>query len=456
MAEEATFSAGVSAGATGAIATRVRNASFSSLSEEAATVTKQCLLDIIGVTLAGLREPLTQILLDEAAEEGGNPQASILGSGRKASLTQAALVNGSAGHAHDYDDVNSAMSGHPTIPVAPAVLALAEYRGASGEELINALAIGIDAECLVGRYIGPSHYGAGWHSTGTFGSFGAAAASAALMNLDVEATTRAFGIAGTQAAGLKSMFGTMCKPLHAGHAAATGLSAARLAARGFTARTDVLEAEQGFGATQSSNVSEDRLRSALDVPSFVPDTCFKYHAACYLTHSSIEAARTLKKEHALELDDIETVEITVNEGHFGVCNIQQPSTGLEAKFSLRFTAAMALAGLDTGSIDIYTDALTERPELVALRDKTTVLAHLEPRAESLVAITTRDGRNISREENVAIPLRDLELQWQKLETKFRTLVDPVLGSNTSEQLIAWCRELQLHEDLTEFWSLLRH
>lgn len=452
MAEDTTLSEGV----TVAVARRVTNSRFSTLPEEAVTVTKQCLLDIIGVTLAGLREPLTQILLAEVEEEGGNPQASILGSGRKASLTQAALVNGSAGHAHDYDDVNSAMNGHPTIPVAPAVLALAEYRGASGEELINALAAGIDAECLVGRYIGPSHYGAGWHATGTFGSFGAAAASAALMKLDVDATARAFGIAGTQAAGLKSMFGTMCKPLHAGHAAATGLSAARLAARGFTSRTDVLEAEQGFGATQSSSTSEERFRSALDVASFVPDTCFKYHAACYLTQSSIEAARALKEEHALEPDDIETVEITVNEGHFGVCNIEEPSTGLEAKFSLRFTAAMALAGLDTGSIDIFTDELTERPELVALRDKTTVLAHLEPRAESRVAITTRDGRTLSREENVAIPLRDLELQWRKLETKFRTLVDPLLGSNTSEQLIAWCKELETHENLSEFWSLLRH
>ncbi|MEE9253615.1 MAG: MmgE/PrpD family protein [Pseudomonadales bacterium] len=452
MAEDTTLSEGV----TGAVARRVTNSRFSTLPEEAVTVTKQCLLDIIGVTLAGLSEPLSQILLEEAAEEGGNPQASILGSGRKASLTQAALVNGSAGHAHDYDDVNNAMGGHPTIPVAPAALALAEYGGASGEELINALATGIDAECLVGRYIGPSHYGAGWHATGTFGTFGAAAASAALMNLDADATARAFGIAGTQAAGLKSMFGTMCKPLHAGHAAATGLSAARLAARGFTARTDVLEAEQGFGATQSSSTSEERFRHALDVASFVPDTCFKYHAACYLTHSSIEAARALKAEHAIEPDDIESVEITVNEGHFGVCNIQEPSTGLEAKFSLRFTAAMALAGLDTASIDIYTDALTEQPELVALRDKTTVAAHAEPRAESRVAITTRDGRTLAREENVGIPLRDLELQWQKLETKFRTLVDPVLGSNTSEQLIAWCRELETHEDLSEFWSLLRN
>lgn len=448
--------AALSQGVTASIARRVADATFAGLSPEALTVTKQCLLDVIGVTLAGLREPLTQILLEETEDEGGNPQASILGAGRKASLAQAALVNGSAGHAHDYDDVNSAMSGHPTIPVAPAVLALAEYHGATGQELINALATGIDAECLVGRYIGPSHYGAGWHATGTFGSFGSAAASAALMKLDADATSRAFGIAGTQAAGLKSMFGTMCKPLHAGHAAATGLSAARLAARGFTSRTDVLEAEQGFGATQSKSPSDERLYEALSVPSFVPDTCFKYHAACYLTHSSIEATKALKEAHGLGPEDIETVEITVNAGHLGVCNIQEPSTGLEAKFSLRFTAAMALAGLNTASIDIFTDELTRDPTLVALRDKTRVRQYDDPRAESRVDITTSDGRTLTREENVGIPLRDLELQWQKLEAKFRALVDPMLGSNTAEQLVNWCKILEQHDDLTEFWNLLRN
>lgn len=443
-------------GITGAIARRVAGSDFDSLPREAVTVTKQCLLDVVGVTLAGLREPLVRILLAQAEEEGGNAQASILGGGRKVTLPQAALVNGAAGHAHDYDDVNNAMSGHPTVPVAPAALALAEHGRASGAQLINALAAGIDAECLVGRYMGPSHYATGWHATGTFGSFGAAAASAALMQLDADATARAFGIAGTQAAGLKSMFGTMCKPLHAGHAAATGLTAARLAARAFTARTDVLETAQGFGATQSSSTSEERFRRALEVASFVPDTCFKYHAACYLTHSSIEAAKALKAEHNLDPEDVESVEIQVAEGHFGVCNIQEPHTGLEAKFSLRFTAAMALAGLDTASIDIFTDDLTRRPELIALRDRTRVVAHAEPRAESRVCITTRDGRTLTREENVGIPLRDLALQWDKLEAKFRTLVDPLLGSNTSAQLITWCRELENHDDLSELWALLRH
>ncbi|MEJ2131963.1 MAG: hypothetical protein P8Y95_10165 [Gammaproteobacteria bacterium] len=166
--------------------------------------------------------------------------------------------------------------------------------------------------------------------------------------------------------------------------------------------------------------------------------------------------KALKEAHGLGPQDIEAVEITVNAGHLGVCNIQEPSTGLEAKFSLRFTAAMALAGLNTASIDIFTDELTRDPTLVALRDKTRVLKYDDARAESRVDITTTEGRTLSREENVGIPLRDLELQWQKLEAKFRALVDPVLGSNTAEQLVNWCKTLEQHDDLTEFWNLLRN
>ncbi len=167
------------------------------------------------------------------------------------------MINGAAGHAHDYDDVHMAMNGHPTVPVAPAVLALAEHHHKGAHALLAAFAAGVDTECIIGRYIGASHYAEGWHATGTLGSFGAAAAAANLLELDAEATARALGIAGTQAAGLKSQFGTMCKPLHAGHAAATGVQAARLAARGFTSRTDILEIPAGF----RGNARTQRIRA---------------------------------------------------------------------------------------------------------------------------------------------------------------------------------------------------
>lgn len=428
-------------GPTLELARRIAQTQFDTLSAEAATAASQALLDFLGVTVAGAEEPLARILRDSAAEEGGHPQARVLGTRDRASVRQAALVNGAAGHAHDYDDVHDAMVGHPTVPVAPAVLALAEHLDSSGARVLEAFCAGVDTECIIGRYAGPSHYARGWHATATLGSFGAAAAAARLLGLDETGIATALGIAGTQAAGLKCQFGTMCKPLHAGHAAATGVEAALLAARGFTSRPDVLETHQGFMATQSDTPSLDRFYAALATREFVPDICFKYHAACYLTHSAIEAALQLRRTHALTPQKVEAVDVWVNAGHFDVCNIQQPATGLEAKFSLRFTVALALAGEDTASIRLFTDALTRRRDLVALRDRVTIHAHASPRPETRVRIRTRDGASAETEANVAIPATDLDAQWQRLAEKFHTLAAPTLGSAAADAVEDHCRHL---------------
>jgi 2-methylcitrate dehydratase PrpD len=435
------------------LAARLSGAHYATLPDAASEVAKQCLLDFIGVALAGSDEPLTRILHDDQRESGGNPQASLIGLGAHATTEQAALINGAASHAHDYDDVHSAMYGHPTVPVAPAALALAEYLGRSGIELLTAFAKGVDAECIVGRYMGPSHYATGWHATATFGALGAAAACASLLGLDERGTAQALGIAATQAAGLKAQFGTMCKPLHAGHAAATGLIAARLAARGFTSRDNMLETAQGFAATQSTSADRAAFEAAMARTSFLPDVCFKYHAACYLTHSSIEAARSLAVAHKLRPADILEVEVTVDRGHFGVCNIEQPATGLEGKFSLRFTTAMALAGIDTASIDVFTDELTQRPELVELRDRVRVVAWEHPRPGSRVRITIA-GSTLEAEANVAIPMRDLDAQWVRLEDKFHALVDGRLGLDAANRVVALCRDLDRQRSLAPLLAII--
>jgi 2-methylcitrate dehydratase PrpD len=287
----------------------------------------------------------------------------------------------------------------------------------------------------------------GWHATGTLGSLGAAAAAANLMGLDAETTARALGIATTQAAGLKSQFGTMCKPLHAGHAAMTGLTAARLAAKGFTSRTDMLETEQGLAATQSTTASEERFEKAMRVDSYVPDICFKYHAACYLTHSAIEATRRLVEAHGLTPNDVDHIELTVDPGHFRVCNIQAPSSGLEAKFSLRFTTAMALAGEDTAGIDSYTEELTQQADLVALRDKVKVTAWGDPNPETRVRIRA-GGSEHAAELNVGIPNRDLDEQWTKLTSKCLALTGNPSISDA-------CRALGQTQDLSAFFELIR-
>ncbi|MDE0055242.1 MAG: MmgE/PrpD family protein, partial [Gammaproteobacteria bacterium] len=228
------------------------------------------------------------------------------------------------------------------------------------------------------------------------------------------------------------------------------------AKRGYSSRSNILEAAQGFGATQSDEVSPEQFeRDIAAVDSFVPDTNYKYHAAGYLVHSAIEAARALQADHDLDVDDIDSIEIKVDSGHFTTVNIPAPSTGLEAKFSLRFAVAMALHGVDTARIESFNDDIVKDPALIETRDKAHVVAFDEPAADTRVTIATTDGRTVSLEENVAIPERDLDLQWRKLEAKFHSLVDPLLGSDVADELIAWCRDLDNREDLDEFWDLLR-
>lgn len=439
---------------TARLATRIASADFDAVPMNAREVSKQALMDFIGVTIAGMEEPLARILREDAAEQGGHAQATIIGTADKVSVQQAALINGSAGHAHDYDDVQMDMSGHPTVPVAPVVLALAEQNGQSGKDVITAFAAGVDAECIISRFAGASHYQQGWHSTGTMGSFGAAAAAAVMLGLDDHQTALALGIAGTQAAGLKAQFGTMCKPLHAGHAAATGTQAATLAAKGFTSRDDILEVEQGFVDTQSSSADPTKFDRALQVPAYTPDICFKYHAACYMTHSAIEATNNLCNRNAFDPNQIKSVTVLVDEGHFKVCNIAEPKSGLEAKFSLRFTVAMALAGVDTSSIDIFTDELTQDPALTRFRDLVTVQAHETKNPDTIVKIETLDGQIHTETFNVAVPMTDLDQQWDKLERKFRALVTPRLGEERSNELIGLCHKLDQLDDLTPLFAAL--
>jgi 2-methylcitrate dehydratase PrpD len=197
---------------TRTLAAQASAVAYEAVPDPVRTLARQCILDYYGVALAGAADPLARILLDEALDAGGAPQASVIADAARLPILAAALVNGAAGHALDYDDVNLAMPGHTTVAILPALLALAEHRKSSGREVIAAFVAGYETACRIGSALRPGHYERGFHATGTVGAFGAAAACARLLGLDAETTARALGIAGTQAAGLKSQFGTMCKP----------------------------------------------------------------------------------------------------------------------------------------------------------------------------------------------------------------------------------------------------
>jgi len=405
------------------------------LPEEVRLLARQCLLDWLAVTLAGSREDLARILITEAEEQGGAPAATIIGHRLRTSPQQAALVNGAASHALDYDDVNMTMGGHPTAPLVAAILPLAEARNASGAQLLAAFVAGYETLCRVGALVAPGHYARGFHATATVGSFGAAAAAANLLGLGAQRTATALGIAGTQAAGLKSMFGTMCKPLHAGKAARNGLLAASLAARGFTSRDDVLECAQGFADTQSPDFRPDRALAPPRNGWHVLDNLFKYHAACYLTHAPIECARVLRQTPGFDPAAVREARLKVESGAARVCHIPAPRTGLEAKFSLRLTTAMALAGLDTAGLDSYSEKTAGDPRLVALRDKVTVDFQPDwPHTVAELELALADGRVLRARHDSGIPASDLAQQGRRLEAKFMSLAAPVLGSAQAERL----------------------
>ncbi len=412
---------------------------------------KQCLLDWVGVTIAGSGEPLATILQDEVREQGGNAQSTIIGTTTRVSVQQAALVNGAASHALDYDDVHTAMSGHPSVPVFPGLIALAEHRAASGCDLLTAFVAGFETECRVGLLVNPGHYAAGFHATGTLGTFGSAAACAWLLSLDEEQWRHALGIAAAQAAGLKSMFGTMCKPFHAGKAAANGLLAASLAARGFTSNPEALETEQGFAATQTTTFQPGRFLAGPPDTFALRGVLFKYHAACFGTHSSIEGTLRLKEDHHIEPADVSAIRLRVPPAALSMCNIQEPKTALEGKFSLRFTTALALGHGDTSEA-AFTDARVADPGLTSIRDRVTVIGDGSVAGGTEVTVALRDGREFREIVDVNQPATDLERQWQRLVAKFRGLAIPVIGTARCEELIAAVAKV---DELTDIRPILR-
>jgi 2-methylcitrate dehydratase PrpD len=408
---------------------------YEALPAAAHELARQCVLDYFGVAIAGAGDELVRLVLDELAEAGGAPQASVIGHRPRLPALSAALVNGAAGHALDYDDVNMAMPGHPSVAILPGLLALAELRRSSGRDVITAFVAGYEIACRIGAALQPGHYNLGFHSTGTVGALGAAAACARLLGLDAEATAIALGIAGTQAAGLKSQFGTMCKPFHAGKAAQNGLLAARLAARGFSSRADIVECVQGFALTHGPDFSPEAALAAPEAGLHIFANLFKYHAACYLTHAPIECARRLREQHRLTPEAIAGITLRLDASCERVCNIPAPVDGLQSKFRLRQTVAMALAGVDTASLGAYSAENARDPALIGLRERIEIAWQDSwPQTLSELEIELTDGNRLTARHDAGIPAADIADQGRRLAAKFDAFVEPSLGAPRAREL----------------------
>lgn len=350
----------------------VAGLSYGRIPSEAVGVARRGFIDCTGTMIAGRNEDAPQILR-RTLDVGASGPATLYFSTLRAPAPEAAWVNGTAGHALDYDDV--ALRGHPSTVLVPAILAEGEVLDASGEDMLTAYLAGYEAWAeLVWREHG-FHHVKGWHPTGIFGTIGAAAACASLRRLDAARAAMAIALGASQSAGLMANFGTMTKPFHAGRAAHAGLMAARLAAAGFTAHLDALEHPQGFLSATSPQGAVDRTTEPAALGKewriLTEGLSIKKYPTCYCTHRAIDGALALFKEHPLKREEVREIRVAISDRFATILRNHRPTTGLEAKFSMEFAMSSALVAHRVGLPEL-SDAFVRRADVQALIERVAI------------------------------------------------------------------------------------
>jgi 2-methylcitrate dehydratase PrpD len=420
------------------------------------------ILDTIGVTLAGASEPASRAVQEVIGHEGGDA-CSVLGTTLRATATGAALANGTAAHALDYDDMCFVSLAHPSAPLVAALLAAGEASGASGSALMDAYVIGFEIEARLGRVMNPRHYQRGWHCTSTLGAIGAAAAVSRLVGLNARAAAHAVAIAASEASGLKENFGTMVKPLHAGLAARDGVLAALLAKSGLTASERALDGPQGFLRAMDSE-REDLGREISDLGARweLLDTgiTVKLYPSCAGTHPALDAILALRRREAFAAHAVERIEIDVDAVTPTVLIHDRPSTGLEAKFSMPFCAAAAVVegrvGIDTFEADRLDD-----PRIVALMSRVTMKvdstlgATAPPLTQARVHIRLRDGRTFTETANGARGYPDNPASATELDEKFLSCATRTIPASSARHALDLLHEIDKLDDVRGLTAMCR-
>jgi 2-methylcitrate dehydratase PrpD len=366
---------------------------------EALETARLALLDTIGVTLAGAQEDCVHILARASAPLAKGP-ATLFGTTEVVSPLNAALINGTAAHALDFDDCSNTLGGHPSAPIVPALFALAEREETTGAAMLEAYVVGFEVETKIGRAVNFTHYEKGWHPTSTLGTFGAAAACAHLLGLDIDRFATALAIAASMASGLKANFGTMTKPYHVGHAARNGLLAALLAAEGMTANHAALEDGQGFFNVYNGPGSFDaeKLFAGFAEPLDLlePGVAFKRHPCCASTHPALDALMRIMSEQKLSADSIRSIRSWTHPRRLKHTNRPHPKSGLDAKFSVQYV--LARAALEGAvSLDHFSDAAIKDSEVRSFMERVEAAPHPQAVMETTehffaeVRVTTTDG-----------------------------------------------------------------
>ncbi len=370
----------------------------------------------------------------------GPPQAQLLGRREKADALRAALINGISSHVLDFDDTH-ARAVHVSAPVWPALLAFAQWRGdqhVSGAELIHAFVLGVETEVRVGLSVFPDHYDKGYHITGTAGVFGAAAAIGKLLKLNEQQMVWALGIAATQSAGLREMFGSMCKSFHPGSAAHNGFAAALLAQQNFTSAEAGIEGRRGFAQVMSSQFDPAIITNGLGKSYELSQNMYKPFACGLVVHAAIDGCLQLKREFGLRGDEIKHIALRVCPIVMELTANKKPRNGLEGKFSIFHACAAAIvrgAALEAQ----FADEVVNDPAVIAVRDKIEATPDASIRKlEAHVRITLVDGRVLDKHVVHALGSTEHPMSDADLEEKFRGLVDGVIPDTQAKQLIELC------------------
>jgi 2-methylcitrate dehydratase PrpD len=406
-------------------------------------------LNWVGCAVGASRHETVERALAALSEFSGPREATVLGRGDRLDIMLAALMNGTTSHTFDFDDTHLKTVIHPSGPVASAILALAERAPVKGDAFLHAFILGVEAECRIGNAVYPSHYDVGWHITATAGVFGAAAAAGRLLGLSEQQMVWALGIAATQSSGLREMFGSMVKPMHPGNAARNGLLAALLAAKNFTSAEQGIEGRRGFANVLATARNYEEITRRLGETWEIALNTYKPFACGIVEHPAMDGCIQLRNEHKLRPEDIESISLKVHPLVLELTGKKTPATGLEGKFSVYHSSAVAVI-YGAGGEAQYSDEVVRDRKVIALRDRVT--AAVEPgihEDQVRITIKLKGGKTLEKYVEHAVGSIDRPLSDGDLEAKFRGLADGILSKAETDGLIRLCWDVAKLKDAGE-------
>jgi len=413
----------------------------------------RALLNIIGCALGGATHPAVDAALRAFRPMSGPAVAAVIGRGERLDPLHASLMNGISSHVLDYDDTTPKNYGHHSSPVASALLAYASVHPVSGGDFVDAFTIGFEVSSRVGNAVYPAHYDVGWHMTGTAGVFGAAAAIGRLLGLTETEMVWALGLAATQAAGLREMFGSMAKSFHPGRSAQNGYAAALLAQAGFTAGEYGIEGPRGFAAVLASRCDLSRITHRLGVDFELRDNTYKPFPCGIVIHPTIDGCIQLREAHAIEATAIAAVRLRVAPLVLDLCNQHDITRGLQGKFSIYHAAAIGLVRGRAGLNEFTDEAVNDR-EIARVRGITT--AHADASVtedQAQIEVELDDGRRLTTWVEASLGNLKRPMSDAQLETKFREQAALLLPPSVVDALVDRLWALDAATDVREIVDL---